>query len=266
MQFATIFGVVPGKAGGRWVFALVELVFMFLIVFMWRWRPKIAYKDLSQAIMKYLKANPAPNLVDGTKFAGELPRVQIKEELFNYAPERILIAPTNDMVDMLVLNGFHFENKTCVVSAAKYPKHAFDACQRFLAKVPDLPVEVIHDVSGPGLSLKDQLLADPSWSLKDKSVKDPGLFPDAVRKIKGPIWIPKGTPAGTLRPKSATADPVQAPIDQGMAMPLDFAGPKVMTGALAVAVVAGLLLMSEELLAEQVRRGLLDSGSSGGFG
>ena len=265
-MFGVIFGVVLGKAGGRWVFFLVELIFIGLIVLMWRWRPKIAYENLSQAIKKYLRANPAPNLVDGTRFAGELPRDKIKEELFNYAPERILIAPTNDMVDMLVLNRFHFENKTCVVSAAKYPKHVFDACQRFLAKVPDLPVEMIHDVSRPGLSLKDQLLAYPSWNLKDKNVKDLGLFPDDVKKIKEPIWIPTGTPARTLGPKSSAADPVQAQIDQGMAMPLDFAGPKVMMGALAVAVVAGLLLMSEELLAEQVSRGLLDSGSSGGFG
>ncbi len=261
---AGVIAVVVGMRLGWWVSLIPISLGAVGALLLWKRQPTVPHQQLSEAIRRYKDANPIPFLVEGNRFSGSLPKDQIKEELFSYAPERILIVPTKDMVDMLVLNRFHFENKAAVVSGSKYPEHVFKACQRFLEKNPDLPVEVIHDVSGSGARFKDKLLADPTWHLEGKNVKDLGLFPADVAKIKNPIWIPSGRPASAFAQKSA--DPVQAKMDQGMAMPLDFAGPTVMMGALALAVVGGLLLMSEELLAEQARRGVMDAGTGGGFG
>ncbi|MBM3300671.1 MAG: hypothetical protein FJY85_12025 [Deltaproteobacteria bacterium] len=246
---------------------------------MYRSRIQIPHDDLIRVINTYQATNPIPNMVDGQRFKRHAPKAQIKHELFDYAPERILIVPSDDMVDMLVLNRFHMDNKTAVVSASKYPLHVFEACQRMLEKHPDIPVEIIHDVSSDGLHLKSRLLADKSWNLEGRNVKDLGLFPQDVNRIKTPIWIPSGRPSSVLAARAAppavpgeperklgVAGEAEKKIGEGMRMPLDFVGPGVMMSALAVAVIGGTLLMSEELLAEEFRKTTKEGTADGGFG
>jgi hypothetical protein len=210
------------------------------------------HEALVKAIKMYSHLHPIEHLVDGTKFRRETSKDVLKKELFDYAPERILIVQSNDLVDMLVLNRFHFENKTVVVGASKYPEHVFTACQKFLQKKPDIPVEILHDASMEGYRLKDKLLADESWNLKDKDIKDLGLSVQDVGNIQKPIWLP-GQHVSHFGAESSK-DPVEGKIEQGMKMPVDFVGPGVLLGALSVAAVAGMALMSTELLAEQAKK------------
>lgn len=224
---------------------------------------RVDHEEVMKVIDAFRIANPLDNLVDGKWFERDVSKEMLKEELFQYVPERILIVQNDDMVDMLVRNRFHFDNKTAVISANKYPKHVFTACQRFLEKKPDIPVHIVHDLSKTGLGLKDKLVADPSWNLLGKDVKDLGMFPDDVKDFKDPVWIPGGRPSDVLaRQSSSTA--VDQNIASGMRMPVDLAPPRLMLGSLGVAVAGGLLLMSTALFAEQARQAASDSG--GGFG
>jgi hypothetical protein len=236
---------------------------------------QIPHGDLVRAINNYREANPIPNMVDGQRFKRHVSKTQMKHDLFDYAPERILVVPSDDMVDMLVLNRFHMDNKTAILSASKYPHHVFEACQRMLETHPDVPVEIIHDVSSEGMHLKSRLLADKSWNLEGRNVKDLGLFPDDVNRIKTPIWIPSGRPSSVLAAREAAGEAEKKPgvpgeaekkLGEGMRMPLDFVGPRVMMGALAAAVIGGTLLMSEELLAEELRKTTKEGTADGGFG
>jgi hypothetical protein len=224
---------------------------------------RVSHEEVMKLITAYRRANPLDNLVDGTWFQRDLSQDVLKEELFQYVPERILIVQSDEMVDMLVRNRFHFDNKTAVISENKYPKHVFTACQRFLEKKPDIPVHIIHDLSKDGLLLKDKLLGDPSWNLEGKDIKDLGIFADDVKDFKDPVWIPSGRPSDLL-PKKSGASPVEQQIDSGMRMPVDLAPPRVLLGTLGVAVAGGLLLMSTALFAAQARQATSDSG--GGFG
>jgi hypothetical protein len=217
------------------------------------------HSALVKAINTYRQFHPIENLVDGTRFKREVSKEELKRELFDYAPERILIVEHDDLVDMLVLNRFHFENKTVVVSASKYPEHVFNACQKFLQKKPDIPVEILHDASMEGYRLKEKLLADASWNLKDKEIKDLGLSIQDAGNVQKPVWIP-GQRVSQFHSESPK-DPVEGKIQQGMKMPVDFVAPGVFLGALSIAALAGLALMSTELLAEAKKRDY-----SGGYG
>jgi hypothetical protein len=213
---------------------------------------------LMKAIQMYRQLHPIEYLVDGSRFKKELSKPDIKKELFDYSPERILIVEHDDMVDMLIANHFHIDNKAAVISANKYPEHVFKACRTFLESNTQIPVEVIHDASLTGQQLTHRLMSDPSWKLQDKNVKDLGLFVQDLGKMKHPVLMPGSRSFGTA--SGSVEDRIQA----GMRVPADSIAPKVFLGILGVAVIGGMLLLSDELLAAQRDRG--STGGDGGYG
>ncbi len=241
--------------------AVVPLLIGAPIVFLTlRRKPVPKHDTLVPAINEYRRIHPLTTLADGHRFKKDWTREDLKQELFNYAPERMLIVQTDDMVDMLVGNKFHFETKTVIVSASKYPEHVFKACRTFLQKNPDLKIFILHDASRDGLRLKEKIETDPTWNLGDRKITDLGLSAEDVKNVKDPIWIP--TRGGSsAAPADATAE---EKINQGMKFPVDFVAPAAMIGILGTAIVAGLMFMSPELLAAQAAKKGTDS--SGGFG
>jgi hypothetical protein len=257
-----VFSILEGMLGMMWTVLILGFIVALAIWYVFR-PVRVTHEEVMNLIDTYRRANPLDNLVDGKWFQREVSKEALKEELFQYVPERILIVENDELVDMLVRNRFHFDHKTAVVSANKYPNHVFTACQRFLEKKPDIPVHIIHELSREGRSLKDRLVSDRSWNLEGKQVKDLGIFADDVKDFKEPVWIPSGRPSDVL-PKKSGASPVEQQIDNGMRMPVDLAPPRVLLGSLGVAVAGGLLLMSTALFAAQARQAASDAG--GGFG
>jgi hypothetical protein len=250
------------KPVGLWLSVIVALAGIAGLIAMLRWRPEAKFDELTRVINHYRSLHPIANMVDGTRFKVERTKEELKKELFDYAPERILIAQNDQMVDMLVMNRFHFENKTIIVSANKYPEHVFNACQKFLAKKPDIPVELLHDASWEGVKLKGKLQADKTWNLEGKNMVDLGLSLQDVANIKDPVWLPGRKTAAPLTGSSTGA--AEDKINRGMRFPADFAPPSLMMGVLTAAVIGGLAFMSAELLAAQAAKTGQDY--SGGFG
>jgi hypothetical protein len=260
--FSVVLAIVAAKPIGIWLSVVIALAGIGGLIALLLWRPEAKYDELARVINHYRSLHPIANMVDGTRFKVERTKEELKKELFDYAPERILIVQNDQMVDMLVMNRFHFENKTIIVSANKYPEHVFNACQKFLAKKPDIQVELLHDASLEGVKLKSRLLADKSWNLEGKNVVDLGLSTQDVANVKDPIWLPGRKTAAPLTgsPSGAAEDK----INQGMRFPADFAPPSLMMGILTAAAIGGLAFMSAELLAAQAAKTGQDY--SGGFG
>lgn len=239
---------------------LLFIVFMILAFIMGRLPFKLEADIPARIIETYNKIHPFENLADGTKFK-YLEDRSLDTEFLQYAPERILIVEHDDMVDMLLLNRFHFDNKTLVLSAQKYPGAAFKACQGFLANHTDIPVFLIHDCSHAGLRMQSKLLTDKSWNLEGKNITDIGLHPKDVSNLKSPIWIPDKKNEKILSHGDGAEN-----IDQGFKMPLDIAPPSAITASLGLAMVSGMAILSDDLLAMQ-QENSAGSGSIGvGFG
>lgn len=247
------------------MFVLVPALAVGLIWYLRR-PVSVPHEPTSEAIRAYRAKHPIENLVDGNHFRGEWPKEDLKKELFDYAPERILIVQTDEMADMLILNRFHFENKTVVVSANKYPEHVFHAVQRFLERHPDIPVAIAHDASQEGLQLSEKLQADKSWNLEGKEIVDLGLSPSDVARMKNPLWIPTGRPSSVLAGRRTSSDTPEDKINQGMKVPVDFVAPAAMMGVLGMAVVGMMALMSTDLLAEQAKQATTGTTMGGGYG
>ncbi|MDM8544522.1 hypothetical protein QUF90_25880 [Desulfococcaceae bacterium HSG9] len=215
---------------------------------------------IGNIINTYHRVHPIEKMVDGKRFkSSELhtPDDETKE----YAPERILIVEHNDLADMLIMNRFHLENKTLVVSAEKYPRNIFDACQTFLHNHPDLPVCLLHDASKKGGQMREKLLADSTWNLKSAKIKDIGLFPHDTDRLKPPMWLPSGSKGDKILLTKKSDEHIR----NGYRMPVDIAQPKPLMGALGLAAVSGMALLSSELLAE-LQQDATGAGGMGGWG
>lgn len=245
-------------------FVILIIVIVGVGAVTWTWRPGIKASCLRNVIEKYERIHGIDNLVKGNYFKDMEPK-RFDKEILKYAPERMLIVERDDIADMLLMNNFAADNKTLVVSAQGYPKRAFLAFKHFAKKNPDLPVYVMHDASKAGVQLKTRLQMDPAWGLQNRDIQDLGLFPDDVKRLEQPIWLPdksKERSKETAYPKSS--DPVKN-VGQGFRVPLDVAPPLSFMSASTMAMVAGVALLSPELLAQ--RAADASSGSfGGGFG
>jgi len=219
------------------------------------------YSYVSPIILTYRNLHPIDRLVEGRAFRKPTSEA-FDEEIFQYAPERILIVERNDIADMLILNRFPLEYKTLVVSEQIYPEHALRACQQFLSQHPEIPVILIHDASQKGLRMKERLLNDKFWNLRGKNVQDLGLFPRDTDRLRKPIWLPRKRNDKVLSGARRT----DASFLRDYRMPVDIAHPRAMMGAVSLAAASGLALLSEGFLAEQQHDASSGSFFGGGFG
>ncbi len=222
---------------------------------------KVPEDQVASVIAQYIGAHPLEGMATGKRLLhnGD---AGWDDALFEHAPQGILIVERDDMAEMLILNRFHLDNKTLVVSANKYPARAFNACRQILEKWPDVPVSVIHDASRKGHRLRNDLLNDPAWGLKGRKIQDLGLHPHDVDRLKRPVWVPEKDAGKKAIIQSG--EPVEN-IQAGYRMPLDIAGPKALMGTTSLAMVTGMALLSEALLEEQ-RRNAMAGGFGGGGG
>jgi hypothetical protein len=228
---------------------------------------KVAHDTIVKVIETYHGMHPIEKLVAGKQMQREAID-EFNKEIFQHAPEGILIVERDDIAEMLILNRFYFENKALVVSENKYPKPMFEAYRQFLDQHPDIPVVIIHDASTHGSGMRRRLMNDKQWHLEGKNVKDLGLLPQDVDRMKHPIWIPGTLSASGKSPKVADGKGKSsaANIEQGLVMPVDIAPPAAMMGSLGLATMMGAALLSEELLAAQREAAAGTGGTGGGYG
>jgi|GEM_PF-522037 len=236
------------------IFLTIFLLFDF-ISFFGLTNPRMS--AICKKIDTYHAVHPIEKMVDGKAFE-YLDSDAFDKEIFQYAPDRILIVERNSIADMLLLNRFHLENKTLVVSEGKYPFRAFRACQRYLSHYPNMEIVLMHDASKKGLRMKDRLLSEPSWHLGGRHIRDLGLFPDDVARLKNPMWLPKSD--GKIVSGGKPAERIR----NGCIMPSDVPISKALMNAMGGAAALGLPLLSEELIAQQ--RDSLSYGGGYGFG
>jgi len=148
----------------------------------------VPFRYFEEAIKKYRSAYDLEKIVEGRALVS-MGQADDMEQL-QYAPERVLIVEHDDMADMLILNRFHMDSKTLVLSANKYPASAFAAYEQLMLNFPDTPVNIAHDASKQGLRLKSRLVKSQAWGLEGKAIIDLGLFLLNVDKDDSLIWLP----------------------------------------------------------------------------
>ncbi len=224
----------------------------------------VSHVSVVNAVSAFRTSNALEHLADGEHFSDSAD--VLIDEVVLYAPERVLIVERNDLADMLLLNRFHVENKTMVLSSYRYPTVAFKALQDILNRFPDIPVFLLHDASAEGIRMKERLQADPKWPLHGKGLHDLGLFPEEIKDIKRPVWIPSGRRNLVSGKKSVPAKSPSENIAQGFRMPVDVAPPPALLGTAGMALLTGYPLLSERMRHYRAQQGLAGDVFTPGYG
>ena len=99
-------------------------------------------------------------------------------DLYDYGVERIIIVERRILVDLLVKNGFHVDQKALVFSMDGYPTYIAEKAKKLLAESPDLPVYLLHDATEKGMRMYKKI------RLPDHHpVIDLGVFPEQIKNL-----------------------------------------------------------------------------------
>ena len=110
-----------------------------------------------------------------------------EEDLYDYGVERMVIVERDILVDWLVLNDFHAEQRMIVIAESGYPRYLAPLAHRLIQDRADLPVFLLHDSTRQGMGMIKRLLMGGhalSAMLANHPVTDLGLHPGDVKQLK----------------------------------------------------------------------------------
>ncbi|MEZ0375139.1 MAG: hypothetical protein ACAI44_38995, partial [Candidatus Sericytochromatia bacterium] len=116
-----------------------------------------------------------------------LPHPAKEKDVLDYAVERAIICDHKEVVDFLLANNFHIEQKCAILTYGGYPPERFEAIRAMLRKNPQLHVFVLHNASANGCRIYTDLIHDKEWFPGSKRVFDIGLHPRHAKVFKG-LW------------------------------------------------------------------------------
>lgn len=208
-----------------------------------RFRNRTSYADALRLIDRYHQRHPIALLATGTAYANAQPPTVDP----HYAPERILVVEHDEMVDMLIRNRFHQTARTAVVSASGYPAGLFAACAGFIARHPQIPVQVLHEASALGFNRINQLRNDSRWRFAANNLVDIGLNPAQLHSYHSTLpWLDRKRKTLTLTRQHKKM------LAGGATLPLAFAPPQALLGLFAAAVAGSLLLLPDPSTASEI--------------
>jgi hypothetical protein len=135
-------------------------------------------------VEKWKRANrPIPRLLE-TPSLDRAPAPYREGDIYDYGVEKLLIVQHDLLVDLLVKNDFHADQRALVLSERGYPSYLVSHAARLLKERPDLPVILLHDATPVGVGMRDRLRQSHAFDLGNRKLIDAGIFPADVKKIK----------------------------------------------------------------------------------
>ncbi len=105
-------------------------------------------------------------------------------DIYDYGVERILIVERDILVDLLVKNGVHAEQRMLVLAESGYPKYLLPVAQRLLTEQPQVPIFLLHDATTHGVAMNDRIAGNKMLPLAGHTITDLGMFPTDFQKLK----------------------------------------------------------------------------------
>ncbi|MCI5115414.1 MAG: hypothetical protein D3921_12540 [Candidatus Electrothrix sp. AW1] len=141
-----------------------------------------------------------------------------ERDLYDYGVERIIIVERKILVDLLVKNGFHTEQRALIFSMNGYPSYIAERAKILLKSVPELPIYLLHDATHAGVSMRRKIILHgqenrtvapkpsnrtSSWRGNKKIEKLSGMFCGEIAGMKHFDVLHKSTEDGltTLQKK-----------------------------------------------------------------
>ncbi|MDJ0840081.1 MAG: hypothetical protein QNK37_26450 [Acidobacteriota bacterium] len=167
---------------GFLIFSIVVFFLPFLIN-LYRISVKHDFGQFWIAVREYERAYPIPKLIHEPGLENEPPPAD-HPDVYDYGVEAVLIVERRILVDLLVRNGWHLENKTLVISEDGYPSYLQDHARKLLEENRKLPVYLMHDATEYGEDMAARLAGSRKLPIDGHPITDMGLFTEDVKRIK----------------------------------------------------------------------------------
>ena len=124
----------------------------------------------------------------------ESPRLEVPpleeddEQFYQQGFGRLLICQHRELVDLLVLNGFHTENSCIVISEDGYPDYVLPRVQKAIDENPSLQIFIWHDSGKTGEEMGRRLRCEESvLNVGDRQIIDLGLSAELISDAGRPV-------------------------------------------------------------------------------
>jgi hypothetical protein len=111
-----------------------------------------------------------------------------------YGFDRLLVCGSEEIVDVLLANGFHGDYKCALLAASGYPSWAYELIVPRLRASPPSALFVVHDADTAGCRLADDVTNGARWFRGGGvEVRDAGLRPGDAARFRGSYLAASGT-------------------------------------------------------------------------
>lgn len=183
--FLLIVGIIVFISGVCMFFLIYVPIVIGLVYFYFRGRNNPPPRDqFDTAVRKWIqRRGPIDKLIREPALHNPPPDWD-EPDVYDYGVEKILIVNRDILVDLLVRNNFHAEQRTLVVSANGYPSYLMPRVTELLSQNPELPVFLLHDSTESGRRAGQPRYLHKFPDFGSRPVIDLGIHPEDVPKIK----------------------------------------------------------------------------------
>jgi hypothetical protein len=130
---------------------------------------------------------PLAGRLSGRVFAEDPRDDDLAREIEDYAFEHLIVCDDDGIADVLLVNGFHADNRCAVLSVSGYPAHVFETLMPLLRRRPPASVIAVHHADPDGCNLAARIADDPRWFAGVEGVRviDAGLRPADAKRFRG---------------------------------------------------------------------------------
>ena len=167
-----------------YIFGTVALIFGVYAFYRYQTKniPPSRFK-FSMLLSKWISARNNPEkMITETQLHSPPPEWN-ETDIYDYGFERLLIVEHDLLVDLFVLNNFHAQERTLILSLDGYPDYLAPHLEKTLADNPQLPIYYLHDATNKGQRSINQIAACFPV-LKNLQIIDLGLTPTDVILFK----------------------------------------------------------------------------------
>ncbi|MGJ8640272.1 MAG: hypothetical protein ACSHYA_12865 [Opitutaceae bacterium] len=181
---STLFTAFVSGGTGTWLMIFV-LLWGSLLGFSRLIRPRHKKEALMKALSKWIGAGKDfGNLLESPSLHSA-PKGWTEPDIYDYGAEKILIVDRDILVDLFVLNGYHAESSTMIISSTGYPSYIAPLAKRLIEEKPEIPVLFLHDADCSFSEVQSRAItAMPFLETADQKI-DVGIGPKTLRVLPG---------------------------------------------------------------------------------
>lgn len=183
---ATLFTILADDGPPTWTIPTMWGILVIIggLITLSVFRPRLSRVKWDRVLRRWEKKNGPLEKMVRTPMLAEPPPEWAEPDIFSYGVVRVLICERDELVDWLVLNRFHVNEQTVVISQSGYPDYLLPRVNDLLRSDNPPEVFLLHDATTKGETLERHLRQSGRFAMDGATVIDLGLTPQVVPRVR----------------------------------------------------------------------------------